>query len=158
MIYNVVPIRNNYRGIDRSLLATDLYNSSNKSTYNDFLNLYYKYISVMEQDYLETNFSWIISFYKTLEKSGVVCEVIVYDYCPLTTAYSYNLEFLGIDIVCDMAESLLCNCSEYIMQQLLNKHGLCRSLSDVEAVMPLLNQGNAQWQPCYVYSVNLGNA
>lgn len=154
MRYDVVPIHNDYRGMGRSLLATDLY-SRNKGKYNGLLELYFDYIAVMEQGYSETNFYRLISFFRTFVESGIECEVIVYDYCPLTTAYGYSLKFLGIDIVCDMAESLLCGSAEYIKRQLLNKQGLCESLSDVESVARLLNQGNAHWEPCYVYKVNI---
>ena len=156
MRYNLVPVRSTYRGMGRSLLATDLY-SRNKRKYNELLELYYDYIVFMEQGYSESNFEKLISFFRTLVRSGVVCEIIVYDYCPLITAYGYNLEFLGIDIVCDMAESLLCGCAEYVKRQLLNKHGLCASLSNVEPVMRFLNQGNVRWEPCYVYKVSVGD-
>ena len=156
MRYDVVPVRSNYRGIGRSLLTTDLYNSD-KRKYNDLLEKYYGYLAIIEQEYSEANFERIISFFQTLAKSGIECELIVYDHCPLITAYGYHLEFLGIDIVCDMAESLICGCAENIKMQ-LNKHGLCTSLSNAEAVMRLLNQGNVQWVPCYVYKVNIGDS
>ena len=156
MRYDVVPIRGYYRGIERSLLATDLF-CRNKGNYHDLLELYYDYLAVMEQAYSETNFERVVSFFRTLVKSGISCEVIVYDHCPQTTAYGYCLEFLGIDIACDLAESLLCGCDENIKTQ-LNNWGLCTSLSNVEAVMRLLNQGNAQWDPCYVYKVSIGNS
>ena len=49
MVYDIVPIKNNYRGMERLLLATDLYTKQSRKEYDVLLNKYYDYISIVLQ-------------------------------------------------------------------------------------------------------------
>ena len=126
--YDIVPIKNKYRGMGRSLLAADLYT---RQTKKGLINL--------------------IKFCNELGRYGIMCEVIVYDIYPLETAFDYVLDFLGIDIVHEMSESLLCECADIKVQKFLNKNGLCNSETYVNDIVQLLDNGDVKWEPCYVY-------
>ena len=38
-------------------------------------------------------------------------------------------------------------------QKYLNGNGLCKSKEDVSTIVPLLDHGDVEWNPCYVYKV-----
>lgn len=153
MNYDIVPINNRYRGMGRSLLATDLYTKNNKKNYNFLLNKYYEYLSYLQQYPSEEGLIKLIDLYKYFSKHEIKCEVIVYDITPLETVFGYVLDLLGIDIVHEMSESLLCECTDYRIQKYLNENGLCNSESDLSSIVPWLDHGNVNWDPCYIYKV-----
>ncbi len=114
---------------------------------------YFEYISdLLKPDCRET-FESVLTYCDVLKKYDVPCEVIVYDLHPLEDAYGRPLTFLGIDIVHNMAESLLESGAEVVPKQLLNENLLCYRASDVLQVIPLCDHGNVIWQPCWVYRV-----
>lgn len=107
--YDIVPIKNKYRGMGRSLLATDLYTRQTKKEFEYLLNVYFEYLDDLEQQFPSKNgLVSLLRFCDELGKFGIVCEVIVYDIYPLEAAFDCVLDFLGIDIVHEMSESLLC--------------------------------------------------
>lgn len=150
---DIVPVKNHYRGIGRVLLATDLYTKPVRKEYGILLNKYYEYLSNVQQYPSEDGLTKLINLCKEFSKYEVKCEVIAYDITPLETAFGYAVEFLGIDIVHRMAESLLCECTDYEIQKSLNKNGLCNSEQNLNHIIPLLDHGDVKWDPCYVYKV-----
>lgn len=153
MKYDIVPIKNQYRGMGRSLLATDLYTRLSKHEYEHLLEMYYEYLSDVQQEPSQTGLMKLINFCIELDKFEIKCEVIVYDLCPIETAYGYVLYFLGIDIVHELSESLICECVDNEIQQFFNQYGLCNSELDMNSIVPLLDHGDVKWEPCYVYKV-----
>ena len=117
------------------------------------LNKYYEYLSYLQQYPSEEGLIKLIDLYKYFSKHEIKCEVIVYDITPLETGFGYVLDLLGIDIVHEMSESLLCECTDYRIQKYLNENGLCNSESDLSSIVPLLDHGNVNWDPCYIYKV-----
>ena len=95
----------------------------------------------------------LVDFCNELDKWEIPCEVIAYDIHPMTTAFDYPVEFLGIDIVHEMSESLICECNDRHIIQMLNENGLCDVPMTVNYIVPLLDHGDVKWEPCYVYKV-----
>ena len=153
MCFDIVPVRNDYRGVGRSLQATDLYTRKARKLYDDLLDRYYEYLSVVGVEPTKERLCRLISLCEIFSQYGVRCEVIVYDTAPVESSFGYALDFLGIDIVHDMSESLLSDYIEVDIQRLLNKHGLCDSEPLVHSVIPLMDHGGVRWDPCYVYRV-----
>ena len=153
MVYDIVPIKNNYRGMERLLLATDLYTKQSRKEYDVLLNKYYDYISIVLQKPSRDGLIGLIDLCKEFSKYEFNCEVIVYDIVPIVTAFGYTLDFLGIDIVHEMSESLLSECTDYEVKKYLNKNGLCNSERCLSSIIPLLDHGDVKWDPCYVYKV-----
>ena len=150
---DMVPINNQYRGMGRCLLATDLYTKNTKKNYRFLLNKYYEYLSYVLHYPSEEALIKLIDLCKIFLKYEIKCEVIVYDVTPLRTDFGYVLEFLGVDIVHNMSESLLCECTDYRIQKFLNENGLCDSELYLSSIVPLLDHGNVKWEPCYIYKV-----
>ena len=153
MIYDIVPINNDYKGMDRILLATDLYTKQTKREYNLLLNKYYEYLSIVQQRPSKHGIVRLIELCEEFLKYGIKCEVIVYDITPIESVFGFDLDFLGIDIVHRMSESLLCDCGDHGIQKHLNENGLCSSKSQLYSIVPLLDHGNVKWSPCYIYKV-----
>lgn len=153
MKYDIVPVQSCYRGIERSLLATDLYTRRTKGEYEFLLEVYYDYLNTIEFEPSVSGFTELIRFCDKLNNRGISCEVIIFDICPVESAFGFELDFLGIDIVHEMAESLLEEFTNHEVQQLLNQNGLCRSESDADRIIPLLDHGCVKWDLCYVYKV-----
>lgn len=153
MKYDIVPIKNQYRGMGRCLLATDLYTRLSKYEYEHLLDMYYEYLLDVQQEPSQTGLMKLINFCTELNKFKIKCEVIVYDLCPLETIYGYVLYFLGIDIVHELSESLICECVDNEIQQFFNQYGLCNSELDANNIILLLDHGNVKWESCYVYKV-----
>ena len=138
----------------RSLLAADLYTRQTKKEFENLLNIYFEYLDDLEQQLpSKKGLINLIKFCNELGQYGIMCEVIVYDIYPLETAFDYVLDFLGIDIVHEMSESLLCECADIKVQKFLNKNGLCNSETYVNDIVQLLDNGDVKWEPCYVYKV-----
>lgn len=152
MYYDLVPIKGKYRGMGRSLLGTDLLNSETQKQFKYLLELYFEFIDY-SQNINKQSFERTIKFCKILESYNVICELIVYDEEVLEEAFGYSIEFLGIDVVHDMCESLieggLCSGSEMIV----NQNGLCKTMEDVEIMINNQDHGGVEWKGCYVYKV-----
>lgn len=154
MKWDIVNIKNQYRGTGRVLSGTDLCTRRTKRVRNYLLDMYFEYISYLLKEISREEFIKIIDFCKEFNKYEIKYEVelIVYDECPLESAFGYDLEFLGIDITHDLAESLLEDPPENV-KRILNENGLCFSKEDVGNIVPLLDHGDVNWEPCYVYKV-----
>lgn len=81
--YDVVPIRNNYRGMGRTLIATELITKQTKKIFKELLELYFGYISVTLESPSESGLIKIIEFCNVLKRYNILCEVIAYDLLPL---------------------------------------------------------------------------
>lgn len=153
MKIDIVPIKENYRGIGRSLLATDLLTKKSKKDFTKLLEMYDAYLMLLEQPESQNVLEKLMDFEKILQQYEILCEIIAYDTKPIDSAYGYSVTWLGIDIVHDCCESLLENMSDRRVQQTLNKNGLCRNAADISELLPLLDVGDVMWKPCYVYRV-----
>lgn len=153
MKIDIVPIKENYRGIGRSLLATDLLTKKSKKDFTKLLEMYDAYLMLLEQPESQNVLEKLMDFEKILQQYEILCEIIAYDTKPIDSAYGYSVTWLGIDIVHDCCESLLENMSDKRVQQTLNKNGLCRNTTDISKLLPLLDTGDVMWKPCYVYRV-----
>lgn len=150
MYYDIVPRKSKYRGIDRVLSVEDLPREKNK--FKKLLEDYFSYLDVLEKEEMGVDlFNKLIKFNNIFQENRVDCEIIVFDSSPLTCAYGYELEFLGIDIVYEMMESLLVEIKDDYINSLLNDNGLCKNLNDISSIIPLCNHRNIEWKPCYVY-------
>ena len=67
----------------------------------------------------------------------------------------FLLKLLGIDIVRDMAESLISydQQTDISIKRYLNKLGLFNNLIDVNDAIALLKVDDSLWKPCWVYKV-----
>lgn len=155
MKYDIVSIKRAYRGMARSLLATDLITTKSEKYFDVLLDMYYKYISFIEETATREIFKELTEFYALLLKYDIDCEVIAYDVRTLKNVYDYPVEFLGVDIVHDECESLLENRVEYIGNRILNKNGLCNNKTDAIKLISLLDHGDVEWIPYYIYKIIL---
>lgn len=154
MYYDVVPLKGYYRGVGRLLLATDLYTKESKKEYDALLARYYAYLSiVMDQPPSRDGLVQLIDSYRAFSQYGVPCEVIAYDDRPMETAFGYALDFLGIDVVHEMSESLLEDPTSEEVKTYLNQNGLCADVAHVPQIVKLCDHGDVAWKPCWVYSV-----
>lgn len=153
MKIDIVPIKENYRGIGRSLFATDLLTKKSKKDFAKLLEMYDAYLMLLEQPESQNVLEKLMDFEKILRQYEILCEIIAYDTKPIDSAYGYSVTWLGIDIVHDCCESLLENISDRRVQQILNKNGLYRNTADISKLLPLLDTGDVMWKPCYVYRV-----
>lgn len=151
--YDVVPICSSYRGIGRSLTPQNFRSERAKRNMDDLLEGYFHYIADLLRPVCQETFESALSYCNILRKYDVACEVIAYDLQPLGSAYGRSLTFLGIDIVHEMAESLLENGADALPKPLLNESLLCDRVSDVPQVIKLCDHGCVTWQPCWVYRV-----
>ena len=153
MKYSIALITKKYRGMERNLMTSDFYNSKKKESYDNLLETYFSYIEECE---IQPNPSLekIIAYCKKFIEHGISCEIIVYDFEPINDVIGYSLELLGIDIVHDLCESLISDEVNPKIVHLLNENGLCRTMDDVERIIPYQNHGNVKWDSCYVYKIN----
>ena len=116
MYFSIGIIRGKYRGVERGLLLEDLMDFEKRHSKNEqkhYLDLVKTYEEITgEKDNEESSqevFEKILQLHTDLEKEGVPNEVIVYDLAPLdkTMLFGRNVVFLGIDLVCNINESLL---------------------------------------------------
>lgn len=153
MKYDIASIKGMYRGMARSLLATDMITVKGKKHFDFLLDMYYKYISYIEKVENQQIFEELIKFYVSLLKHDVNCEMIAYDTKPLKTVYGYSIEFLGIDIIHDECESLLEIKENHVGDQFLNRNGLCNNKRDAINLTSLLDHGDVNWIPFYIYRI-----
>ena len=152
MICEIVPIKSNYRGMERVLLATDLLLRSTKKS-NFLIEKYYDYIdNTLKKMNAEIVFKFF-EFSAILESFKIPNEIIVYDNVPLHSFYEFDLEFLGIDIVYEMEDSLIANTDNFKIQKFLNNNGLCQNLEDMQNLLIATSHIGQEWKPCYVYRV-----
>ena len=148
---------NQYRGIERALLATDFFTKKSKRYYNQLLKEYFDSIMVSLEEPSKAGLMKLFKFCNLLEKFDVFCEIIAYDSSPLTGVFGYSVELLGIDVIYDDAESLICDGVNKELKHFLNTNGLCRTSEDAENIVQYLDHCNLEWKPCYVYKVLQGD-
>ena len=159
MKFDIVSLNTFYRGIERSLSADDLLSGNAKAQYNRLANLYFRYLDIMYDSkmvlYDIDTFSIILEYYNTFKSLGVDCEIIAYDDKPIKNAFNYTIEFLGVDVVHDFAESLLedFNNVNTIVKKQLNSYGLLNNSDTTDIVLKNSVTGGMKWKPCWVYKV-----
>ena len=155
MRYDIVTLNSSYRGIGRSLNPNDFFSKTAREYYDELISYYFKYIELTCSPVNGYTFNELVEYYIRFDKFGVNCEIIVYDSEPIKDVFGRQIELLGIDVVHDMAESLLedpASIDDTIKKQ-LNQFGLCKQLRDVDAVVQFGDSGNVSWIPCWVYRV-----
>lgn len=153
MQFDVVPIHSSYRGIGRLLTPVDFQPKCAKNNMDKLIEEYFDYITNTLRPACQEVFEYMRSYCGRLQEYEIACEMIVYDLQPMESAYGRPLEFLGIDIVHEMAESLLEDGAEHLPKGLLNQNLLCSCKDDVSGIIPLCDSGDAVWEPCWVYRV-----
>ena len=153
MQYDVVPIGSSYRGIGRSIADKFFKKGETRENANYLIETYLSYIEDTLKPENQEIFEHMLSYCDILKSHDIPCEVIAYDLHPLESAYGRPLAFLGIDIVKDMAESLLECGAEKVPRTLLNEYLLCKRASDVPLVTTFCDTGGMIWLPCWVYRV-----
>lgn len=153
MQYDIVLINQKYRGMERSLLATDLLTNKGKKQFDSLLDIYYQYLACVEEETSSDGLKRLVRYYEEFKKFNIPCEIIVYDSVPQNNAFGDDIELLGIDIVHEMCESLLSDDVNPSIKYLLNENGLCNTEQDIKKVIPFQDHGNAEWKPCYVYKL-----
>ena len=154
MKYDIAPINETYRGMERALTAADLLNSKTKKIYKDLLEKHFLYLEYGEE-VSETAFEKMLVYYQEVITYDISCEIIAYDVVPLDNLYGYSLQLLGIDIVHDMCESLISEGVNLHVRGLINENGLCDTVDSVNEIIPYQDHGGVEWKPCYVYKVIL---
>lgn len=160
MRFDIVPINSAYSGIDRSLMTDDFLTPETKPHFDTLLAMYFSYIDLTCNPYEsfaydEKRFRVIQGFYEQFRKYNVACELIVYNTTPVDFVYDAPIEFLGIDIVQDMAESLI-SYNQQIdisVKRYLNTKGLFDNPMATQNAMDLLKVDADVWKPCWVYKV-----
>lgn len=152
--YDLVPIKGKYRGMGRSLLATDLLELKSKRKFELLLEEYFEFLEY-SQELNKKSFDKIVVFCEVLREHNIPCEIIVYNDEAMKDAFGYSIEFLGIDIVHDMCESLISEEVNLYIQELINENGLCSTVDAVYKIIPYQDHGEVEWKPCYVYRVIL---
>lgn len=153
MRYDIVTTKKRYRGMERCLVATDLDTKQTSKKFKELSDEYYKYLSEIEKLPSKSGLARLIDFCMELDKNGIKCEIIAFDTHPLKAVFGYPLDFLGFDLVYDMAESLISECTDRRAIPFLNENGLCNSISDANQIVQFLDHGDVKWEPCYVYNV-----
>ncbi len=160
MRFDIVPINILYSGIDRSLMPDDFLKPKTKQYYDTLLATYFSYLELMcnpnePLDYDEKLFGTIQNFYQKFCDYNVSCEFIAFNTTPMDFIYGVSVELLGIDIVHDMAESLI-NCNQptdHSIKKYLNEKGLFDNLIDANVAIESLGIDSSVWKPCWVYKV-----
>lgn len=156
MIIDIVPYNSHYRGMGRSITVEHFNSKKAKKNFNQLCEEYLLYVDLF---YFEKDESvlWeeILSFYKILIENEVQCEIIAYDNKIINDIHGYRVEFLGIDIVKEMSESLIYYCEDRIDKFYLNKNGLCMDVQDVKKICDMYDEYESDWKPCWIYKVIL---
>ena len=152
MRYDLVPIKGKYRGMGRSLLATDLLKLKSSRESELLLAEYFEFLEY-SQKLNKIFFEKTIDFYEVLKEHNIPCEIIAYDDEVIKDVFGYSIEFLGIDIVHDMCESLISDELNPCIEKWMNINGLCSTEEVIEEVISYQDHGGVEWKPCYVYKV-----
>ena len=155
MEFDIVSLNTSYGGMGRSVTHDDFTSKKAKKFFAELLLCYFRYIELMDSPASNLTFNELIKCYSQLKEYDVRCEIIVYAQQPLKDAFGKQIEFLGFDIVHDMAESLLKNseCIDEVARKRLNPYGLCIDLGDVDAIIQSTDSGDVLWNPCWIYRV-----
>ena len=162
MRFDIAPTNRAYSGIDRSLMPDNFLTPETKPYYDTLLLTYFSYMDLMCNPYEslvydEKLFRVIQNFYREFCAYNVSCELIAFDTVPIDCVHGVPVEFLGIDIVHEMAESLI-SCDHQTgnsARKYLNEVGLFDNLIDANNALDLLNVDNASWKPCWVYKIQV---
>lgn len=157
MKYDIVSLNASYSGMGRSLSPYDFTSEKAKKDYNKIMSYYFEYINLLIKPIENNTFEQMIFLCNLFKKFDVLCEMIVYDNFLINDAFGRTVTFLGIDVVHDMAESLLESTEniESSIRNRLNEFGLCSTLEEVDGVIKAMNHGGSIWKPCWVYRVNI---
>lgn len=164
MRFDIMPTNRTYSGIDRALSPIDFLIPETKPYYDSLLSLYFSYIDLtcspsQSLDDDEKSFRTVQDFYQKFCAYHVFCELIIYDTAPIDSVYGAPVTLLGIDIVKDMAESLISDHQQKgtSIEKYLNKLGLFDCLADVNTAINLLRVDDTVWKPCWVYKTMAKN-
>ena len=160
MRFDIVPVNGSYSGIDRALMPDDFLTPETKPYYDSLLASYFDYLDLMCNpfdilSYDEKLFHMVQKLYRDFCAHNVACELIAFDVAPIDYVHGVPVELLGIDIVHDMAESLIC-CNYQIedsVSRCLNGVGLFTNPEDASNAIDLLSANDVIWKLCWVYKI-----
>lgn len=151
--FDIFAIRNEFRGMGRSLCLDDLPVDKNFDT---LLQIYLEY-----EDYMASVLSLPLTFEiltklkelcVRLLQHDIMCEVVIYDKQPITEMGIVSIEFLGIEFEVDDIEGILA--AEYEnLKSLLNCNGLCLDEESVQRILKYLNISYKEVELFYMYKV-----
>ena len=160
MRFDIVPENNSYSGIDRSLMPDNFLTPETKQHYDTLLAIYFSYLDLMCNPnepvcYDEKLFHLVRNFFRKFCDYNVSCEFIVFDTTPMGSVFGVSTELLGIDVVHDMAETLIDHnqLTSNTIWEKLNEKGLFRNLIDAKMAIDLFGVDGSSWTPCWVYKV-----
>ena len=150
MIYEIVTLNNKYRGLCRVITTHDFPSRNFKKLFS----LYLDYIEFVEKRINNHTFDQYMEKCQEFRNLGVNCELIACADKPIINFDKNKLIFLGIDVVCDIAESLLedSDCIANEIKPYLNENGLCSDAKYVDFIINHSDIGSVEWKPCWVYS------
>lgn len=156
MILNICPIKDAYRGIDRSLDAADLFTKKAKNVYEQLLELYYQSVTYTLNTPPSTSIiKKLITICNEFLKYDIKSEVIVCDTIPIISAFNYKVEYLGIDIIYDGCESVIRECEHGGNKHFkLNRNMLFDIPRDAKKHMDnIIDYNREKCQLFYVYKI-----
>ena len=92
---------------------------------------------------------------RTSKYRGVENVLLDLDFKKNKKRKEQNVVFWGIDIVFDMAESLLENVENEYIRGFLNENGLCPDTKNIDKIIEVSDIGKYEVFPVYVYSVRI---
>lgn len=156
MILNICPIKDAYRGIDRSLDAMYLFTKKAKNVYEELLELYYQSITyTLNALPSKSVIKKLTTICNEFIKYDIKSEIIVSNTIPIISAFDYNVEYLGIDIIYDGYESVLRECERGNNNHLkLNGNMLFDFPGDAKKYMDnIIDYNREKCQLFYVYKI-----
>ena len=155
MWFDIVSLKKHYRGVDRTLLTKDLATKKTKKQFSTLLNIYFEYIDLTcNMKPTKEILSRLVCIVNLFRSYDINCELIAYDYNYSRSVFDYSLEFLGIDIVHNMCESLLSDEVSSSISNMLNPNGLCNNEKEIKDIIRCLDTENLEWKAAYIFRVS----
>lgn len=154
MRFDIVSITGSYRGIERSI-SPEIFISKKYKKYKFLLNNYFNYLDCILNASGHDLLNDIVKCYTIFKENDVFCEVIAYDDKEINSIKGYEIEFLGIDITCDLAESMIYENESLVELKLLNKNCLFKKQNDAVKIINLNSNNDIEWAPCWVYKIRV---
>lgn len=160
MRFDIVSLNDRYRGIERVITSGDFCTPKAKEHFDELLTYHFEYLDLMCSPckslvYNKSTFEQLEKYYFLFKSYGIDCEIIAYDNSPIDNVFDKKFELLGIDVVHELAESLL-ESPEHMnaaVKRQLNSFGLLNKPEDIDIVLSNCICGDNEWKLCWVYEV-----
>jgi len=156
MLYNIVGNDTRYQGVDRFLDLIDFnwLNRTSRKRLDIFLDLWLKAIELTgDLPQNNVNFEKLCELCQTFHRYAFYCDILVYDYVPIISAYGREIFFLGIDIEADKEYPLSNEKGE--LRRILNSFGLCPDIETAKCITVKWRSEYKEFDYVYVYKVVL---